>query len=87
VPLRRVHPRVVHRVGGKLVEMVDSVSDISAQEKGDQRVAAPVGWMTRGERFAPAHRTAALAVAVSLVALRCRLVRAGRCCGRWVAYA
>ena len=27
------------------------------------------------------------AVAVSLVALRRRLVRAGRCCGRWVAHA
>jgi hypothetical protein len=42
VPLRRVHPRVVHRVGGKLVEMVYPVSDISAQERGDQRVRRPL---------------------------------------------
>src|SRR5262245_29930066 len=49
VPLRRVHPRVVHRVGGKLVEMVDPVSDISAQERGDQRVRRPLvvdAWRT-----------------------------------------
>jgi uncharacterized SAM-binding protein YcdF (DUF218 family) len=34
------------------------VSDISARERGDERVAAPAG--SRRERFAPAHRTAAL---------------------------